>query len=157
MTAPLTPGPSLVAPGIYIGGATDVKPFMLEKYGIKSVLNCAKEMDNLASATIYLKLNLTDGDTQGFWTALHQGVAFIRANTGPTAKGSILVHCGQGISRSTTLVMAYLIKYQKMTPLNALMQIQAVRPFSGPAPEFLERLTTYHALQNHNCMSNPND
>ena len=41
--------------------------------------------------------------------------------------GKILVHCREGVSRSATLVLAYLIKYQDMSLKDALTHVRSKR------------------------------
>jgi dual specificity protein phosphatase 1B len=42
--------------------------------------------------------------------------------------GGVLVHCNAGISRSSTLVIAYLIKYHKMKYDDAYQLVKVARP-----------------------------
>lgn len=62
--------------------------------------------------------------------------------------GKVYVHCHQGISRSTTVVIAYLMLHEKMGALEALQHIlksRVVMPNDG----FLKRLAVLeHNLQN---------
>jgi hypothetical protein len=63
-----------------------------------------------------------------------------------SAKESILVHCRCGVSRSVTLVCAYLIKYHKMSHEEAIHTIQRVRPCANPIPSFRNQLRSYYNL-----------
>jgi atypical dual specificity phosphatase len=54
--------------------------------------------------------------------------------------GQILVHCFAGISRSPTVVAAYLMKRKGMTLKAALGQIIRVRPQVSPNAGFLKQL-----------------
>jgi len=54
--------------------------------------------------------------------------------------GKILVHCSAGISRSPTVVAAYLMKRKGMTLKAALGQIIRVRPQVSPNTGFLRQL-----------------
>lgn len=54
--------------------------------------------------------------------------------------GNVLVHCAAGISRSATIVIAYLIKYNKMTLEEALKYVQKRRPIVSPNVGFKEQL-----------------
>jgi protein-tyrosine phosphatase len=47
-------------------------------------------------------------------------------------QGSVLVHCEQGMSRSSTVVMAYLMRYQGMTRDEAYVICKSKRPMVNP-------------------------
>jgi protein-tyrosine phosphatase len=51
--------------------------------------------------------------------------------------GRVYVHCVQGISRSATLIIAYLIYYEKMNYKKALELVQARREVANPNFSFL--------------------
>jgi hypothetical protein len=53
----------------------------------------------------------------------------------------VCVHCNAGVSRSVTLVCAYLIKYEKMNWIEAINHIRKVRPYICPNRGFLELLS----------------
>lgn len=57
--------------------------------------------------------------------------------------GSILVHCRCGVSRSVTLVCAYLIRYQNMSCAEAIRTIQMRRPVANPIRAFRHQLRSY--------------
>lgn len=52
----------------------------------------------------------------------------------------VLVHCYQGISRSTTLLCSYLMKKYGLSMLQALEEVRSVRPQAAPNPGFLLQL-----------------
>lgn len=56
------------------------------------------------------------------------------------ASGGVLVHCYAGVSRSATLVAAYLILRRGMTLQEALDTLRAARPTVQPNPGFLAQL-----------------
>ena len=59
------------------------------------------------------------------------------------SKGSVLVHCVCGVSRSTTLCCAYLIKHHSMTVEQALVQLRSRRHIIQPNNGFLRQLVLY--------------
>lgn len=54
--------------------------------------------------------------------------------------GKILVHCYQGVSRSATIICAYLIKFAGLSLMQALEAVRDVRPQVGPNAGFLLKL-----------------
>lgn len=57
--------------------------------------------------------------------------------------GGVLVHCNAGVSRSATLVIAYIMKYQKLRFEHALDKVKSVRPSVKPNDGFLKQLRDY--------------
>ena len=51
-----------------------------------------------------------------------------------------LVHCRNGMSRSTSVVIAYLMKYYKMPLLEAFSFVRERRPCTSPNPSFMRQL-----------------
>eukprot|EP01016_Furgasonia_blochmanni_P009334 TRINITY_DN13863_c0_g1_i2.p1 TRINITY_DN13863_c0_g1~~TRINITY_DN13863_c0_g1_i2.p1 ORF type:complete len:227 (+),score=37.63 TRINITY_DN13863_c0_g1_i2:61-681(+) len=57
--------------------------------------------------------------------------------------GNVLVHCAAGVSRSPAIVIAYLIKKNAMTFLNAQEFVKVKRYFIQPNPGFVRQLKLY--------------
>ena len=72
---------------------------------------------------------------------LERATSFI--NQAKVNNGIILVHCQMGISRSTSCVIAYMIKYMGYTAMNALEFIKKKRPIVMPNFGFLNQLMAY--------------
>ena len=58
--------------------------------------------------------------------------------------GRVLVHCACGVSRSSTLVCAYLIKHQAMSVEKALVHLRARRSIIQPNSGFLRQLIRFN-------------
>lgn len=56
---------------------------------------------------------------------------------------TVLVHCMAGISRSTTITIAYLMKYENMNLKEALIFVKERRPIICPNRNFLFKLSEY--------------
>lgn len=56
---------------------------------------------------------------------------------------NVLIHCAQGISRSATVVIGYLMKYNKMSYSDAYQYVKAARSCIDPNPSFIEQLKRY--------------
>lgn len=59
------------------------------------------------------------------------------------SNGAVLVHCVCGISRSTTLCCAYLMKHHSMTLEEALVHLRVRRHIIQPNNGFLKQLILY--------------
>lgn len=68
------------------------------------------------------------------------------------SKGAVLVHCVCGVSRSTTLCCAYLMKHHSMSLEQALVQLRSRRQIIQPNNGFLRQLALYdEQLQTENA------
>jgi len=57
--------------------------------------------------------------------------------------GRVLVHCHGGVSRSTTILIAFMMSYYRLPVHDALSEIKKVRPFAQPNPGFMDQLEMY--------------
>lgn len=57
--------------------------------------------------------------------------------------GSVLVNCTYGVSRSATIVMAYLIRFHGMTRQEAYVTVKQCRPRANPNVGFWEQLGVF--------------
>ena len=55
----------------------------------------------------------------------------------------VLVHCRAGISRSSLVVAAYLVRYDGLSVAAALAKIKEARPYAEPNPAFVAGLAAY--------------
>lgn len=58
-------------------------------------------------------------------------------------KGKVLSHCAMGISRSATIVVAYLIKYCGMDTFEAISFLRQKRGIINPNPGFIKQLQQF--------------
>ena len=117
----------------------------IEYIGINYVLNCAFECyDSYPSDIKYLHVNLNDSPYFKLIPHLNKITQFI--HKAKISGGKILVHCQLGISRSTSCVIAYMIRYLGYTTLGALEFIRKRRPLVMPNSGFIQQLTSYERI-----------
>jgi hypothetical protein len=110
----------------------------LEQAGVTHILNCAHELPCYhEGAFTYLALRLHDPDPS-LHTRLAQACAFIDAGR---RQGKVLVHCVAAISRSPTVVLAYLCHLGE--PLLEAARRLARIIHTGPDPIFLHQLACH--------------
>ena len=99
---------------------------------------------SLPAAFQYFLVKLEDnaGANVGRW--LPKAANFIAAGL---ERGSVLVHCKAGICRSTTMILAYLIKFQQHSVSSALSLVREARQCVNPRREFLIALEAYAQAQ----------
>lgn len=139
-----------VWPGVWIsdiGSVCELAP--LQDRNIRHVVCAVLGVKPMFPKNLqYTCLELRDTDDQDIYQYFDVIADLIHSET--EAKKSILVHCRCGVSRSVTLVCAYLIKYQKMPALDAIRHIQESRPCANPIKPFRNQLKSYES----NCREN---
>ncbi|KAI5103666.1 hypothetical protein C0J45_7247 [Silurus meridionalis] len=147
-----------VRPGIYIGDQYAAKDkSLLKALNISHVLNAAHGKYKVNTGeSFYSGTNITyhgveASDTHSFDISayFYSAAEFIKSAVS-TPGGKVLVHCAMGLSRSSTLVLAYLMIEEKMTLAEA---ISAVAPHRNicPNPGFLEQLRTLDIQLQNRC------
>lgn len=121
----------------------------LKECGITRVLNCAKEIDipdfYKKKRIGWHKLECEDKSSFPIDEFFDDGVEYIRKCV-EDEKLKVLVHCQEGRSRSTSMVVAYLIRYQNLHVDSALATISARRSLVQPNSGFLEKLKDYEKV-----------
>jgi protein-tyrosine phosphatase len=104
---------------LYIGSlqaASD--PFTLKQYKIGSVLTVASEFIVKPGAGIAHKvIAVEDSPFEDLYQYISEANEFIAKQLG---RGNVLVHCRAGISRSATLILAFLMKSKRWKLKHAL-------------------------------------
>lgn len=136
---------SLILPSLYLGpcSAASNKAFLTAN-SITHVLSVGSTPAQKLEGVTYHRLSLADSPTSSISKVSDEACKVIDAAIQPKAKGGcngrILVHCSAGISRSPTLVIAYLMKSRTMPLKAALGLVLKARPQVSPNPGFLQQL-----------------
>ncbi|XP_015236657.1 PREDICTED: dual specificity protein phosphatase 13 isoform B-like [Cyprinodon variegatus] len=136
-----------VYPGIYIGdmyAAKDKKT--LQAHHITHVLNAADGKFNVNTGpSFYRDTTITYYGVEAFDMSsfdlspfFYPAANFIK-NALSLPTGKVIVHCAMGLSRSSSLVLAYLMIHKNMTLVDAIKAVSANRNVS-PNEGFLEQL-----------------
>ncbi len=88
----------------------------------------------------YLCLAFTDLENDSFLKIISEALAFIHAEI--TAGRKVFVHCDNGVSRSGSVVTAYIMATHNIPFEEALQYVRAKRPCVGPNNAFKEQLRT---------------
>lgn len=97
---------------LYLGSCDHAKMDRLRMLSISHVLNVAEEVDDTdclqnPNEFSYCKLNIADTVHDNILTILQEALQFLHAAKNQGKR--VLVHCNMGISRSTSIVIAYLL------------------------------------------------
>ncbi|KAH9983943.1 protein-tyrosine phosphatase-like protein, partial [Russula vinacea] len=90
-----------------------------------------------------LHIPLSDSSDQDILAHLPVATSFIRNALAESPDSRVLVHCLMGISRSATIVCAYLIATSRMTADEALNAVREKRPIVCPNLGFRRQLEEY--------------
>lgn len=116
------------------------KPEVIQRYNIKGVISLGGFEEHVGYTVHpdpiqYLFIFINDHASEPIRLHFRDCVEFINSVQGP-----VLVHCAAGISRSTTIVVAYLILHEKMDYYDALAWVKQKRPIVKPNHGFLLQL-----------------
>ncbi|XP_034402667.1 dual specificity protein phosphatase 26-like [Cyclopterus lumpus] len=148
-----------VWPRLYIGDqdiASDRRE--LAKLGITHILNCAQSKwrggaENYAGMSVtYHGIEAHDSPTFDMSVNFYPAAEFIHKAL--TSGGKVLVHCAVGVSRSATLVLAYLMIRQNLTLVEA---IKTVKDHRGVIPNrgFLRQLNGLDGILRESRKTSP--
>ncbi|KAF8941921.1 tyrosine/serine/threonine protein phosphatase pps1 [Haplosporangium gracile] len=133
--------PSRILPFLYLGNLAHASnPGLLRSLGIQYVLSVGEEAHGLnvhmdevqgggevKSTQFMVKLvdDMFDNGVDPLWRHIENSVAFVdearKNNTG------VLIHCRVGVSRSATIVIAYLMAHYNLSLVDAYLMVRARR------------------------------
>jgi predicted protein tyrosine phosphatase len=132
---------SEVVPGfLYVSGEDAAKDASIVAQAcITHVLNCAgPQCPNHHAADpafTYLRLNLYDHASEDILWFVYPALDFITAAR--TTGGRVLLHCAQGVSRSCSLAIAWLMHAEGASYQEAYAKTRACRGVCAPNPSFI--------------------
>ncbi|KAG6891246.1 hypothetical protein C0995_008498 [Termitomyces sp. Mi166 len=138
---------SLIVPGLYLSDAVTARDKNeLARLGIThviSVLEYNPTIPDIIPQEHQLHILLADKPDSDILSHLPKTTEFITSALAKNRENKVLVHCFQGISRSATVVIAYLIASSGMRASEALKHTQAKRGIVSPNFGFRKQLQTY--------------
>jgi protein-tyrosine phosphatase len=132
-----------VFPNIYIGDlSSSLNQSELKKHGITTILSVYNgSYDVYPKDFNYKIVNINDDNWVNIYEHFNDCVKFIDDAVQKDEK--VLVHCQRGVSRSVSMVIAYLISKQNYTYDTALEKIRETRAIANPNGGFKEQLIRY--------------
>ncbi|GAN06020.1 dual specificity protein phosphatase 19 [Mucor ambiguus] len=135
-----------VIPHVWLGGykALETVEF-LEKNKITCILTLGHFKPYYSPGRFLHKIiPITDNPEANIIHYFPESTAFI--DHAIKENHNILVHCLAGVSRSPTILTAYLMATQKLRWKEALAIIKQTRPFVNPNPGFIEQLKLFQEM-----------
>lgn len=132
-----------ILPGLWIGNLSSaLDTETLKHNGIFSVLSAMRGRVTVHETFIKHQIQLDDTADEDILIHFLPCITFIQAEL--DKKRGVLVHCQAGMSRSASIVAAYLMYSKKMTVEEALETIRRVRPDTQPNDGFMMQLEVFH-------------
>ncbi len=136
------PSANEILPNIFVGNHASAlsKKFLISNK-ITHILNCGINLITLFEKDNnfkYLKIPLYDFEYQELEDYVNQTNKFIEE--GSNKGNKILIHCGEGVSRSVAICLMYMIILKKYTFTEALKIMNQKRPCSKPNKGFIKQL-----------------
>ncbi|CAK5020602.1 unnamed protein product [Meloidogyne enterolobii] len=143
-----------VSENVYLSSqavAQDLELLLTNK--ITHIINVATGVQCLFPENItYLALTALDVPTENLKRHFDKAVKFIY--NAVENGGKVLIHCNAGVSRSTTIVIAYLMNYKHLTVNKALEHVRSQRPIARPNDGFMCQLKEYESELGLNSVEN---
>ncbi|XP_051233846.1 dual specificity protein phosphatase 22-B-like [Dicentrarchus labrax] len=135
-------GINKVLPDLYLGNIKDARDGeLLAKHNITHILSIHDTAAPILEGMTYLCISAADHSKQNLTQYFRDSIMFIHESR---LKGEgCLVHCVAGVSRSVTLVVAYIMTVTGRGWVESLAAVRAARPCAGPNLGFLRQLEEF--------------
>ncbi|XP_018419845.1 PREDICTED: dual specificity protein phosphatase 22 [Nanorana parkeri] len=143
-------GMNKILPGLFIGNFKDARDIeQLHKNNITHVLSIHDSARPMLEGLKYLCIPASDSPNQNLIQHFKESTAFIHECR---LKGEgCLVHCLAGVSRSVTLVVAYVMTITNLEWEDALAAVRGARTCANPNMGFQKQLEDFgkHDVRQH--------
>ncbi|MED6283326.1 Dual specificity protein phosphatase 14 [Characodon lateralis] len=139
-------GIAQITPNLFLsrGNVASNRSLLLSK-GITCVVNATIELPNFNWPHMeYVKVPLADMPHSPI--SLYFDSVADKIHSVGRKRGAVLVHCAAGVSRSASLCLAYLMKYQRVSLAEAHAWVKARRPVIRPNSGFWRQLIEYERM-----------
>ncbi|XP_062251143.1 dual specificity protein phosphatase 22-B-like [Platichthys flesus] len=139
-------GINKVLPNLYLGNIKDARDKeLLAQHNISHILSIHDTAAPVLEDMRYLCISAADHSKQDLTQYFRESITFIHESR---LKGEgCLVHCVAGVSRSVTLVVAYIMTVTGRGWVEALAAVRAARPCAGPNLGFLKQLEEFENME----------
>ena len=131
-----------ITDNLYLSSCHAVKVNRILQLGITNIINATVEVPNINLSDVEtMRINVDDVPHARlglYFDRCADKIKQVRDRGGVT-----LVHCVAGVSRSSSICIAYLMKYHRMTLKDAFRHCKSRRPVVHPNPGFFKQLIEY--------------
>lgn len=133
-----------ITDSIYLSGFTGASnKSLFDKYNIKSVINCSKNISNYFEDNNIVYLRVPIDDISGQHIENYFSTTFDFIDLSIRNNKNILVHCHAGMSRSVTILIAYFMKKNNWDYNTSYNFIKSKRTIANPNNDFINSLKNY--------------
>lgn len=139
--------PDMVVDHVALGSLRTVQNMSaVNQLNVSHVLTCGRNLQTpkFPAPIKQLILDVDDSDEQDMNQYFLKAIEFI--NDCVAQKGLCIVHCFAGVSRSATVVVAYLMMSRHWKFEEALDFVQQHRPAANPNPNFRRQLIEFESM-----------
>ncbi|XP_025120414.1 dual specificity protein phosphatase 22 isoform X9 [Bubalus bubalis] len=141
-------GMNKILPGLYIGNFKDARDAeQLSKNKVTHILSVHDSARPMLEGVKYLCIPAADSPSQNLTRHFKESIKFIHECR--LQGEGCLVHCLAGVSRSVTLVVAYIMTVTDFGWEDALHTVRAGRSCANPNLGFQRQLQEFEELQVH--------
>ncbi|XP_067396299.1 dual specificity protein phosphatase 22-A-like isoform X2 [Emydura macquarii macquarii] len=135
-------GMSKVVEGLYLGNIRDSEDGdNLTKHGVTHILSVHNNARPVLEDMTYLCISASDSYSQNLIQHFKDSIKFIHECR--LRGGGCLIHCLAGVSRSTTILVAYLMTVTDLSWEECLAATKVVRSYVSPNFGFQQQLQEY--------------
>ena len=132
---------------LYLGGERSATSLdFLQAEGITHILSVSEIEPQFEDHFTYLHVPFDDSENVNLLQYLDVTLNFITASLAQP-ENKILVHCQKGVSRSASVVTAYIMAKEKICPEDALEIVLRKRNIICPNDGFMEQLHIFHKMK----------
>jgi len=143
ISAPVEVPPAEVIPGrLYLGNRTHAERWdTLSKINVTHVINVSRDGSTpFAGEVDYCVCRVADTVSTDLTDAIDVSYNYIQSAMRESEDNVILVHCAGGVSRSSAIVAAYLMRSQMKSLRDVLLYIRQRHPAAVPNSGFIHQL-----------------
>jgi protein-tyrosine phosphatase len=136
--------PDQVVDNVYLGSLRTVQNMAaVMQMNVTHVLTCGRNLRTpfFPPPIKQLVLDVDDSEEENMNVHFSRAISFIEESV--AQHGTCIVHCFAGVSRSATVVVAYLMKRSHIRFEQALAFVQEQRPAANPNPNFRRQLVDF--------------
>lgn len=141
-----------IIPHLYLANINGINQHNIVNNNISLIINLSNEITKYHNLCETLNININDSigtDISKYFylvDAIHNKIKHNK---------NVIVHCLYAVSRSATITIAYLIKYENMSFLNAYKHIVSKKSDIKPNIGFINHLAIYELELHHKLYSVP--
>ncbi|XP_050533399.1 dual specificity protein phosphatase Mpk3 [Daktulosphaira vitifoliae] len=137
--------PVEILPDLFLGNAANSEDLeWLKKHRIEYILNVTSDLPNTfeeQGSIKYMQIPISDHIGQNLAGFFPQAIEFI--DNGRSQQKGVLVHCLAGISRSVTVMLAYLMAHRQLTLNEAYNMVLKRKTNIDPNFHFMQQLHSF--------------